>query len=179
MSVRTKTAKASDDQKLHSRLPPSLPATGSGPPAVPRVKEQEALPGGKSEDELMIEITTRADALDREHEAAVRESLAEARRAVPEPAVPPDVEDAGVVSPQLAAEDVVKGGTTLDLPMSESVYKRGLHQKVAGAVKDKVVVGVSSLAALAMWIGRLIKMAHKHTMRIVFRKEGERKRLES
>lgn len=139
---------------------------------APRVKEQEVAGDGKSEDELMTEITTRAEALDREHEAKVRESLAEARRAVPEPKVPPDVEDAGVVSPQLAAEEVVKGGTTLDLPVAESVYKKGLHQKVAGAVKDKVVVGVSSLAALALWIGRLMKMAHKHTMKVIFRKEA-------
>ena len=159
----------SDDQKLNSRLPPTPPVTGSGSPVAPRVKEQEAVPSGKSEDELMVEITTRAEALDRKAEAKVKESLTEVRRAVPEPEVPPDVEDAGVVSPVAAAEEVVKRGTTLDLPISEASYKKGLHQKVTGVVKDKVVLGVSSLAALAMWIGRLIKMAHKHTMKVVFR----------
>lgn len=168
MSVPTKTAKI-DDQKLQSRLPPTPPATGSGSPVAPRVKEQEALPGGKSEDELMVEITTRAEALDRKAEAKVKESLVEARRAVPEPEVPPDVEDAGVFSPIKAAHDVVEKGATIEVSSSEAVYKKGLHAKIAGRVKDKVVVGVSSLAALAMWIGRLIKMAHKHTMKVVFR----------
>lgn len=164
MSVQTKTAKT-DDQKLQSRLP----SVGT------QVKEQEPA-RGKTEDELMVEITTRADALDREHEAKVRELIAEVRRTVPEPAVPPDVEDAGVVSPQLAAEDVVKKGTILDLPVAESVYKKGLQTKlrgkVVGTVGNKLVVGVSSLVALAMWIGRLVKMAHGHAMKVIFRKEA-------
>lgn len=168
MSVPTKT----DDGKLQSRLPPTLPVTDSGAPVVPRVKEQEAVPGGKSEDELMVEISTTSEALDRKHEAEIKEAIAEARRAVPEPVVPPDVEDAGVISPTAAAEEVVVRGTTIEMPISEASYKAGLHAKVTGVVRDKVVVGVSSLAALAMWIGRLIKMAPKHMMRVIFKKEA-------
>lgn len=133
----------------------------------PKVKEQEP----KSEDAMMAEIKTTSEVIDREMEAKVRESLAEAKRPVPEPELKPDVADAGVIHPQAEAEKVVTEGGTLTLPIDEATYKRGLHMRVAGAVRDKVVVGIGSLAALAMWVARVIKMAHKHTMKVIFRKE--------
>ena len=135
------------------------------------VKEREAVVSREEEDKIMAEITTRAEAADQEMEARVLETFPEARRPVPEPKMAPDVEDAGVVHPPLEAQKVVTRGSTLDLPISEQTYKQGLHVKIAGAVVNKVVVGVSSLAALALWIGRLMKMAHKQAMRVVFRKE--------
>lgn len=152
--------------------------TGQSSPDAPdstvgggrEVKEREAVVSREEEDKIMAEITTRAEVADRQMEAQVLESFPEARRPVPEPKMAPDVEDAGVVHPQTEAEKVVTRGPTLDLPISEQTYKQGLHLKIAGAVVNKAVVGVSSLAALAMWIGRLIKMAHKHTMKVVFRR---------
>src|SRR3989338_6880964 len=79
-------------------------------------------------------------------------------------------EDKIMAEIKTTAEEVVKSGTTLDLPISGATYKRGLSAKLTGKVFDKVVVGASSLMVLAIWIGRLIKIAHKHTMRVVFRK---------
>lgn len=126
------------------------------------------------EGKILAEIKTSAEALDRQALGEIQKSVEEARQARPEPEIPPDVADAGVVSPQQAAEEVVTGGATLELPISEDRYKEGLHRRIAGRVTEKVVYGASSLAALAMWVGRLIKMAHKHTMRIVFKIGGGR-----
>ena len=112
--------------------------------------------------------------MDREALEKVRESLPEAKRPVPEPKLAPDVEDAGVLVPSKHAEEVITHGPTIEVGTSENIYKKGLHVKVVGAVRDKVVVGVSSLAALAMWIGRLMKMAHKHTVKVVFKKKGDK-----
>ncbi|KKR65076.1 MAG: hypothetical protein UU05_C0029G0018 [Candidatus Curtissbacteria bacterium GW2011_GWA1_40_47] len=84
----------------------------------------------------------------------------------------PDVADSGVKAPQSQANEVVTQGTTINLPISEKEYKKGLHQKIAGVVVNKVVVGTSSLFALATWVGRLIKIAHKHTIKVIFKKGG-------
>lgn len=138
---------------------------------TPLAKEQEPSAALGEEGKILAEIKTSAEALDREALGEVQKSVAEARQARPEPELPPDVADAGVISPQQAAEEVVTGGATLELPISEDRYKEGLHRRIAGRVTEKVVYGASSLAALAMWVGRLIKMAHKHTMRVIFRKE--------
>ncbi|OGD93613.1 hypothetical protein A2697_04115 [Candidatus Curtissbacteria bacterium RIFCSPHIGHO2_01_FULL_41_44] len=138
------------------------------PPGAPKAKEQE--PKASDEDKIMAEIKTTAEALDKELIGKVQESVKEIVQAKPEPEIPPDVEDVGVYGSQAAAEEVVKSGTTLDLPISGATYKRGLSAKLTGKVFDKVVVGASSLMVLAIWIGRLIKIAHKHTMRVVFRK---------
>lgn len=163
MSTQTKTKIPKDN--LDHANPAALPTLGKG-------KEQESASLSKEEDEIIAQITTTAEAMDQEMEARVKEQLTEAKLAHPKPEIPPDVEDAGVRHPETDAQKVVRDGPTLNVNVDEGTYKKGLHQKVAGAVKDKVVVGVSSLAALAMWVGRLIKMAHKHTMKVVFRKKG-------
>lgn len=139
------------------------------PVATGRVsKEQETV---SNEDKIMAEIRTTAEAYDKQKLGEVEALIKEAKRAQVEPQIPPDVEDAGVVSPQTEAEKVVQMGSTLELPVSEEAYNRGLHKKVVGAVVDKVVVGVSSLAALAMWIGRLLRIAHKHAMKVIWRRD--------
>lgn len=136
----------------------------------PGVKEQEpGGPTGGEENRMMAEIKTTSDAIDQEMETKVQEQLAEAKLAHPGPEIPPDVEDAGVGHPETDAEKVVRDGSTFNVDVDEKTYKKGLHVKVAGAVRDKVVVGVSSLAALALWVGRLIKIAHKHTMKVIFK----------
>lgn len=140
---------------------------------APLTKEQEPatseMAAEAEEDKLMTEIRTTAEGADRQALEAIQASIKDAKRAHFEPELPPDVEDAGVVSPTKKAEEVVARGTTIELGTSEQVYKQGLHAKIAGHVANKVVVGVSSLAALAMWIGRLIKVAHKHTMKVIFK----------
>lgn len=153
---------------------------GGGPVTVssPKVKEQEPLrqdgtgQARADDDKIMAEIKSRAEVVDAQALADVREVVADARGGHPQPQLPADVADAGVISPQFEADKAVAGGTTLKLPIDEIAYKKGLHARVAGVVRDKVVVGVASLAALAMWVGRLIKMAHKHTMKVIFRKES-------
>lgn len=150
-----------DDQKT------GVPA----PVAVPKVKEQE--PYGAEENKMMAEIKTTSEAIDKEALEKVREVFDEVKHAQPKPVIPPDVEDAGIVHPETEAEKIVAEGTTLVLPIDERTYEKGLHMKVAGAVVGGVVKGVSSLAVLAMWVGRIIKLAHKHMMKVVFRKGSE------
>ncbi|MBI2012696.1 hypothetical protein HYS90_02075, partial [Candidatus Curtissbacteria bacterium] len=113
-----------------------------------------------------------SEAADNQAEKQVKEAIEDARLARPEPQIPPDVADSGVKSPQLEAENVVSEGATIELPVAEEEYHKGLHQKVAGAVVESVVFGVSGLAGFAIWVTRIIKIAHKHTMKIVFRKQG-------
>ena len=152
-----------DDQKT----PPVAPTT-----VAPRVKEQE--PFLAEEDKMMSEIKTTSEAIDKEALEKIRVVFEETKHAQPKPVIPPDVEDAGVFHPETEAEKVVADGTTLVLPIDEKTYERGLHERVAGAVSSGVVKGVSSLAVLAMWVGRIIKMAHKHMMKVVFTKEANK-----
>lgn len=160
-NVNPKSGVIPDDKQV------PLPVAG-----VSQVQVKEHEPGGSrsDEDKLMAEIRAVSETDDQRHLESVQDLIKDAKRAEPEPQLPPDVEDAGVISPVIEAEKVISEGTTLELPIDEEAYKRGLHVKVAGAVVDKAVVGVSGLTALAMWVARLIKKAHKHTMRVVFRR---------
>lgn len=132
---------------------------------------KESEPGITFEDEAKIvaEIQDRSSALDKEKLDQVRAEIPETKHAFPEPEIPPELEDAGVINPQTEADRVISQGTSLNLPFSEEEYNKGLHVKIAGKIVDKAVVGVSSVVALSMWIGRLVKMAHKHAMKVVFR----------
>lgn len=125
------------------------------------------------EDNLMTEIKTVSEAQDKQALEKLRGSMKEVKQAAPEPELSPDVEDAGVHSPQNKANEVIEKGSTLEIPVSEEVYGEAKKTKVGGKVFNKAVVGVSSLAAVAIWAGRIIKMAHKHAKKIVFRK-GEK-----
>ncbi|MBI2327028.1 hypothetical protein HYU92_01810 [Candidatus Curtissbacteria bacterium] len=135
---------------------------------VPEAKEHEP---HAEEDKIMAEIRSTYEARDAEVLKEVQKVVNEAKLSQPRPVIPPDVEDAGVVHPPAEAEKVIEKGTTLELPIDEATYERGLHQKIAGAVINKTVMGVSSLVALAMWITRLIKMAHKHATGVIFRRQ--------
>lgn len=162
-----KTKQATDDQ---SQTNPSLPPlTGSA-----RVKEQEPSAAAQAqEDKLMAEIVSTSEAMDAEALSKLKKEAPEIKRAQPQPELKPDVEDAGVKIPEEDADRVVRQGTTLNLPVSEDVYKKGQHTKVSGKIEgapgQKIVTGVSSIAALVIWVGRLFKLAHKHAMKVVFR----------
>ena len=135
---------------------------------APRPKEQE--PAGEKTGESLGELIRQVETHDKEATDKVSAEIKEARQPVPEIEIPPDVADAGVKSPAQEAAEVVKKGPTIEVPITEEEMNKGLHQKVTGRVVNKVVVGVSGLFALATWVGRMVKVAHKHTMRVVFRK---------
>ena len=141
-----------------------VPASGT------LVKEQEPAALQKEETKILSEIIKSSEAADEQAEKAIQEAITEAKLAKPEPKLAPDVADSGVKSPQQEADEVIIRGSTISLPIEEEEYKKGLHQKVAGAVANKVVYGVSGLFALATWVGKVIKFAHKHAMKVVFRK---------
>lgn len=136
------------------------------------VKEQE--PAREQEAEVLSEIKEASKEADNEALEKVRQEIGhDAKLAHEEVEIGPDLEDHGVKSPEKEARRVLEKGSTLKLPISEEEYKKGEQVKVGGKVIDKMVIGVSSLAALAIWIGRLIKMTHEKTLKVVFRKEGE------
>ena len=141
-------------------------------PVVPKAKEQE--PSGEKRDETLGELIQQVESHDKEAAEKVSGEIKEARQSHPEIEIPPDVADAGVKSLGQEAAEVVKKGTTFEAPITEEEMNKGLHQKVAGKIVNKVVVGVSGFFALATWVARMIKVAHKHTMRVVFRKESEK-----
>jgi len=153
-------------------------------PQVSQPKEQEPSveTSKQTEKEILKEIVKTSEAADKQAEAEVQKAIAESRDSFleskgekegklshPDPKLTPDVADAGVKVPQHEANKVIKHGTTLNLEITEDEYKKGLHTKIAGHVKDKVIYGVSSLAALAIWFSKIIKGAHKHTKNIVFK----------
>lgn len=125
--------------------------------------DKEKQPIG-SENELMAEIKTTAERLDAEALERIQGDIGEAKRAVPEPQLPPDVEDSGVTGPVEEAEKVVTSGSTLELPVTEEVFEEGQKVPFRAKVVNGVVTGVSGIIPLTMWIGRIIKMVHKHTL---------------
>lgn len=178
--MKTKTAIKGDDPRAAS-LPQISDDQGAQVPVggVPRGgKEIEPPTPADSfaeEGKLVAQIETRAEELDQKALEVVEKELKDVRAGYPQPKIPPDVEDAGVVNPQEEADKVVKEGSTLDLPISEDEYKKGSSQSAKGRwySQEKEVVGVNSLVALALWVKRLIGRAHKKAMKIVFRKGGK------
>ncbi len=143
------------------------------PSVAPRVKEQE--PGGDLWAEQatdIAEIKEVSDSHDKEALRLVREGFPEAKQSLPRPEIPPDVADAGVRSPEADGEAVITNGPTINLDITEEKYKEGEKMGASGKTdSEKVVFGTSSLVAMALWIGRMMKLAHKHTIgKIVFRK---------
>ncbi len=159
---------------------PASGIAGSLPQLTPNSDmEQVSAPrGGKEGDaavfaqeaKIVAEIKTTAEALDRQALETLQKDLAEAKHGKPEPVIPPDLEDAGVINPTAEAEKVVSEGPSLELPISEKAYNAGLKTKVSGSSKDNEIIGVRSVVALALWVKRVVLLAHKHAKRVIFRK---------
>ncbi len=172
---------ATDNPNLSNSLP-QLGDNAAQPtvPAVPGGKEVE--PVGVSaeqsyidEGKLVAQIETTSEELDKKALEVVEHELKEVRASHPQPNIPPDVEDAGVFNPQQEADNIVKNGTSISLPIEETEYKIGLTEGAGGRWYryDKVVVGSRGIVALAIWVKRAVLKAHKKAMRVVFRKGGQ------
>ncbi|KKR51089.1 MAG: hypothetical protein UT84_C0003G0084 [Candidatus Curtissbacteria bacterium GW2011_GWA1_40_16] len=160
----TPTAQTDDQKAKTDVIPVVAPATIS--------KELE--PQRAEEKKLLDEVSEASEQQDREAERKVQESLGkEARLSQPHPTIPQDVEDSGVVSPQKEASKTAAMGSTIELPLTEEEYIQGEKVKVSGSISDKGIIGVSSLAAFVMLIGRMIKLAHKHAKKVIFRKASD------
>lgn len=156
------------DDNSSSKVQPS----GGGRAAKEQEPNVSAASAFEEEEKLMASIKTTAETADKQALEALQGTLAETKRGTFEPELPPDVEDAGVVSPTKAAEDVVKNGSSVELPISEKEYDLAKKTKVSGKSDIKRnIFGVSSLAAMAIWVGKMLKKAHKHTLKVVFRRE--------
>ena len=145
------------------------PKTGEASPVVGRPAKEIESAGVDEQMSQIKELSKEADvAAEKEVRAAIGE---EARLSLEEPKIGPDLEDHGVRSPQAQASEVLKGGNVKELPITEEEFGQARKAKLVAHVDEKKdVLGVSSIVALAMWVGRVIKMAHGHALRIVFRK---------
>jgi len=146
------------------------PGGKEGEPTVSA--EQSYIDEGK----LVVQIETTSDELDKKALEVVEKELHDVQASQPQPKIPPDLEDAGVVNPQQEADKVIKEGTSLSLPIDETEYKQGLSGKADGRWlgQEKVVIGSNSFVALALWVKRMIGRAHQKAMKVVFRKGGNK-----
>lgn len=149
----------------------SNPVSGTAQGAASGVKEKEP---ANVQDAPIAGIQERGAEADEVAEREIKSVLKDARLSAPEPSISEDLKEAGVKSPQREASEVIKSGAGLQIPLTETEFQQAQHAKFSAKVTErKDVIGVSSIIALAMWVGRLIKLAHKHTMKkIVFRKGG-------
>ena len=167
MAVQTNTPKGQTTPQDEDNSVISQPISTP----TPAIKEHEPVSSTQHEEEkILSEIVRSSEAVDEQAEQVVRNAINEARLSTPEPKLPPDVADSGVKSANLEAKEVITKGTTINLPIDEVEYKKGLHLKIKTAVVNKVVFGVSSLLALALWVTRVVKLAPKHAMKVVFKK---------
>jgi hypothetical protein len=125
------------------------------------------------EAKLLNEVIVESDKADDEAESRVKEQIGEARLSRPKIELPEEVIASGVRSRAKEASEVIVSGGNLVLPISEQDFQKGEDAKISGkSDKDKDVRGVLSISVFAMFISRLIKMAHKHARAVIFRKGG-------
>lgn len=131
------------------------------------VKEKEPAKLQNAEVGQIREIASEDEAMETE----IKSVLEDAKLAFGEPKIPQDLRQAGVKSPQNEASNVIAQGSSLKLAITEEGFKKGEHAKFWAHVNErKDVLGVSSIIAFAMLVGRLIKLAHKHTIgKIIFK----------
>ena len=158
---------------------PDATKTGAGvvhkkaepePSGAVSFKEHEPV----GEAESIGKIAEIAKEADMAAEAKVIEAIGdEARLAQKEPELGPDLVDHGVKSPQNDASEVLKSGSTIQLPITEKEYRQAEKAKINAHTDDKNnVLGIGSVVALAAWIGRILKMAHGHATRFIFKRGG-------
>lgn len=172
-------AKGMDDKKTLTNKPKKTQSDDTVKAATPTaflpkaVKEQEP---AQEKTEVFGKIQEISKEADLAAERKIREAIGEgARLAHREPEIGPDLEDHGVKSPDKEASEVLTKGSVIELPLTEEEYQLAKKAKLAAHVDGKNnVLGVGSVIALAMWVGRILKMAHNHAMRIVFRKVGDK-----
>lgn len=150
---------------------PQNPQQLSDEPQSTTVGSKEAESAHLEEEKLLKEVVETSRQADLEAEKKVTEAIGnEARLAKPEIKVPPDIAEHGVKSPQAEASEIAQKGSTIELPISEDQYMVGEKMQASGRNVKGTIVGVSSLIALATFVGRIVKLAHKHAKRIIFRK---------
>ena len=151
----------------HSLHKKKIADDATASPIVARVKEQEP---AESVEQILGGIQEKHKEADRQAEREVQDALGkEARLREPEAHIPPDVADAGVISPEKEASETLKKDT-VELPITEKKYQEGEHTKISAKVtQKKEVFGISSIVALAIIVGRLIKLAHHHAKKFVFK----------
>lgn len=164
------SAKANDDKKTSADKPKVKSDDQQLVPTDPISKPKEQEP--ESADTALKEIQEREkEASEAAHKEIQRSLGKEAGIKELDVEIPPDVEEAGVKSLEKEATEVFKKGATFELPITEEEYKEGEKAKLTAKVTQKrEVYGVSSLIALAVIVGRMIKMAHHKMKKVVFKK---------
>lgn len=159
----------SDDSHTQS---PKTPADDKKPSSVSQPQREQEPAATESQSEAFGKIQEISKEAEINAEAEVQNALGEeARLSQKEPKIGPDLEDHGVRSPEADASRVIKDGGVVELPITEEELHEAQKAKIVAHVDEKKnVSGVSSVIALAMWAGRIIKMAHEKTLKIIFKK---------
>lgn len=166
MSVQKQAAKTDDQTPKNS--------SGQEDQITATIGSKETPGANLEEEKLLKEVVERSRQADLDAEKKIEDELGkEARLSRPEMKLPEDFAKHGVKSPQVEASIIAEKGSDIELPISEQEYKAGEKILIKGKDDHKSVIGVSSLAALVLYLGRMIKLAHYHTKRIIFRK-GEK-----
>ena len=142
-------------------------------PAASGISKEVELAAEKSqfeqEKQLIETIVKRSDEIDKHLQEKVQGDITEARLSRPEPEISEDLDEVGLKAPLNDANDLLKKGTTIEIPYDEEKIEQGLHTRIVGKMVNNAVIGVSSLAGLAMWALRIIKIAHKRALQVIFR----------
>lgn len=166
------------DEKQNSK---SAPAVANTTAAQSAGDDAVGSRGGKEKDaiyneeaKLLDEVKEKYKEADLEAQKQVEHAIGEETKNRTEVKIAAQVRDAGLVSHEEEASNVVKHGGALELAVSEEKYKQGKKTGIGGKrLINKNIVGVSSLAAMAVFIGRLLKVAHKHAKRVIFRNRDQ------
>ncbi len=136
---------------------------------------KEVEPRSKGREDAMSETIKSQEAVDKHAIELVEEDILDAKARDAEPKIPGDVASAGIKSPQVEAEKVLSDGPSIELPITQEEYETGNKEKI-NVKKDWTTLvywGPKSLIGAVIRAGRLIKIAHTHAMKIVFRKTGK------
>lgn len=134
-------------------------------------KEQDVI--YKQQEKLLHEVQEKYKEADHEYAEQVKEAIGEAVRAKPDVVIPSDVADFGVKSRDQEASEVLKKDGTLEILTTKEKLDEDLKSGVGGKrLINKTIVGAQSVLAWAIRLHRLVKAAHKHAKKVIFKQPG-------
>jgi len=157
----------------------TVPVVGDKKPKAPPTqssslhKEREVASDNFGVSEVKEHIKSQ-EALDEQALKAISGEIEGARLKEPTPKVGADI-SMHLKSPQEEADNVVKQGSTISVGVTQEEYEEGNKEKVE-VKKDWTTLvywGPKSLVAAVIRAGRLIKIAHTHALKVVFRKSNK------
>lgn len=149
--------------------------TKTSPPQGSSVHKEKELASDKFGVSNVKEHIKSREAFDEQALKAIEGEIEGARLKEPTPKVGADI-SMHLKSPQEEADNVIKQGSAISVGLTQEEYDEGQKEKVE-VKKDWTTLvywGPKSLIAAVIRAGRLIKIAHSHTLKVVFRKQEKK-----